>query len=93
MCGPDDNQWGGRHIPVPDVFQVVSANITTNTLNQFNYQSIGSGGAFARWTAGTVDFGATDGPMSDDQLASAKTKILHVPTVLGSESRRTTCRG
>ena len=51
---------------------------------QFNYQSIGSGGGIRQVTAGTVDFGATDGPMSDDQLASAKTKILHVPTVLGS---------
>src|SRR5207302_1838891 len=51
---------------------------------QFNYQSIGSGGGIRQVTAGTVDFGATDGPMTDDQLAAAKTKILHVPTVLGS---------
>jgi len=51
---------------------------------QFNYQSIGSGGGIRQVTAGTVDFGASDGPMSDDQLAAAKTKILHVPTVLGS---------
>src|SRR5882757_1021863 len=51
---------------------------------QFNYQSIGSGGGIRQVTAGTVDFGASDGPMTDDQLASAKTKILHIPTVLGS---------
>jgi phosphate transport system substrate-binding protein len=51
---------------------------------QFNYQSIGSGGGIRQVLAGTVDFGATDGPMSDEQLAQAKIKILHVPTVLGA---------
>jgi phosphate transport system substrate-binding protein len=52
---------------------------------QFNYQSIGSGGGIRQVLAGTVDFGASDGPMSDEQLAQAKTKILHVPTVLGAD--------
>jgi phosphate transport system substrate-binding protein len=51
---------------------------------QFNYQSIGSGGGIRQVLAGTVDFGASDGPMSDEQLSQAKTKILHVPTVLGA---------
>lgn len=51
---------------------------------QFNYQSIGSGGGIRQVLAGTVDFGASDGPMTDDQLAQAKTKILHIPTVLGA---------
>lgn len=51
---------------------------------QINYQSIGSGGGIRQVTAGTVDFGATDGPMTDEQLRSAKTKILHIPTVLGA---------
>jgi phosphate transport system substrate-binding protein len=51
---------------------------------QINYQSIGSGGGIRQVTAGTVDFGATDGPMSDQQLAEAKFKIFHVPTVLGA---------
>lgn len=51
---------------------------------QINYQSIGSGGGIRQVIAGTVDFGATDGPMSDDQLSQAKTKILHIPTVLGA---------
>jgi phosphate transport system substrate-binding protein len=51
---------------------------------QFNYQSIGSGGGIRQVLAGTVDFGASDGPMSDEQLAQSKTKILHVPTVLGA---------
>src|SRR5437667_7764113 len=49
---------------------------------QFNYQSIGSGGGIRQVLASTVDFGASDGPMSDEQLAQAKTKILHIPTVL-----------
>ena len=52
---------------------------------QFNYQSIGSGGGIRQVLAGTVDFGATDGPMTDEQLAQAKTKILHIPTVLGAD--------
>ncbi|MDR3674911.1 MAG: phosphate ABC transporter substrate-binding protein PstS [Acidobacteriota bacterium] len=51
---------------------------------QFNYQSIGSGGGIRQVIAGTVDFGATDGPMTDEQLGQAKTKILHFPTVLGA---------
>ncbi len=49
-----------------------------------NYQSIGSGGGIKQVLVGTVDFGASDGPMTDEQLAQAKVKILHIPTVLGS---------
>ncbi len=49
-----------------------------------NYQSIGSGGGIRQVLAGTVDFGASDGPMTDEQLGQAKVKILHIPTVLGS---------
>jgi phosphate transport system substrate-binding protein len=52
---------------------------------QINYQSIGSGGGIRQVLAGTVDFGASDGPMTDEQLQEAKTKILHVPTVLGAD--------
>ena len=51
---------------------------------QFNYQSIGSGGGIRQVLAQTVDFGASDGPMTDEQLAQAKVKILHIPTVLGA---------
>src|SRR5580658_3465965 len=54
----------------------------------FNYQSIGSGGGIKQVTEGTVDFGASDGPMTDGQLEEAqgklKTKILNLPTVLGA---------
>lgn len=51
---------------------------------QINYQSIGSGGGIRQVLSGTVDFGATDGPMTDEQLGQAKTPILHFPTVLGA---------
>lgn len=51
---------------------------------QINYQSIGSGGGIRQVTAGTVDFGASDGPMTDEQLAQSKIKIVHIPTVLGA---------
>ena len=55
---------------------------------EINYQSIGSGGGIAQVTAGTVDFGASDGPMKDEQIAAFKqqrgTSVLHFPTVLGA---------
>ena len=55
----------------------------THTDTQINYQSIGSGGGIRQVTAGTVDFGASDMPMTDEQLKEAKTRLLHFPTVLG----------
>src|SRR5689334_20118532 len=51
---------------------------------QINYQSIGSGGGIRQLTTGTVDFGASDGPMTDQQLSEAGRKIYHLPTVLGA---------
>jgi phosphate transport system substrate-binding protein len=51
----------------------------------FNYQSIGSGAGQRQILEGTVDFGASDGPMSDQNLAKAPAKILHVPTVAGAD--------
>jgi phosphate transport system substrate-binding protein len=52
---------------------------------QINYNSIGSGGGQQQIIAGTVDFGASDGPMSDANLAKAHGKILHIPTVAGAD--------
>src|ERR1700693_728861 len=56
---------------------------------QSNYQSIGSGGGIRQVTEGTVDFGATDGPMNDEQLKAFQDKhgfpVLHFPTVLGAD--------
>jgi phosphate transport system substrate-binding protein len=51
---------------------------------QINYQSIGSGGGIRQFTEGTVDFGATDGPMNESQIAAVNGNVLHVPTVLGA---------
>jgi phosphate transport system substrate-binding protein len=51
---------------------------------QINYQAIGSGAGIRQVTSGTVDFGASDGPMTDEQLAASKVKIQHIPTVLGA---------
>ena len=51
---------------------------------RINYQSIGSGGGIRQFTEGTVDFGATDGPMADEQIAGLQGNVLHVPTVLGA---------
>jgi phosphate transport system substrate-binding protein len=50
---------------------------------QLNYQSIGSGGGVQQFTDNTVDFGATDGPMSDEEVAAVGGNVLHIPTVLG----------
>lgn len=52
---------------------------------RFNYQSIGSGGGQKQILAQTVDFGASDGPMSDENLAKAPGKLLHIPTVAGAD--------
>jgi phosphate transport system substrate-binding protein len=66
-----------------DVYHTAHSNI------QINYQSIGSGGGIKQITAGTVDFGASDGPMNDDQIKEYKStrgvNILHFPTVLGAD--------
>src|SRR3954470_8485861 len=51
---------------------------------QINYQSIGSGGGIRQFTEGTVDFGASDAPMTDAQLGAVKGNVLHIPTVLGA---------
>src|SRR6201987_3657033 len=62
-----------------DVYHQAHPNV------QINSQSIGSGGGIRQLQAGTVDFGASDGPMSDEQLAQSKFKIFHFPTVLGAD--------
>lgn len=52
---------------------------------QINYQSIGSGGGQRQIIAETVDFGASDGPMSDENLAKAPGKLLHIPVIAGAD--------
>lgn len=51
---------------------------------QINYQSIGSGGGIRQFTEGTVDFGASDGPMNESQISAVGGNVVHVPTVLGA---------
>jgi phosphate transport system substrate-binding protein len=51
---------------------------------QINYQSIGSGGGIRQFTEGTVDFGATDGPMNESQIQAVNSNVVHIPTVLGA---------
>ena len=52
---------------------------------RFNYQSIGSGGGIRQISERTVDFGASDGPMTDEQLKKAPAELFHIPTVLGAD--------
>ncbi len=51
---------------------------------QINYQSIGSGGGIRQFTEGTVDFGATDGPMNESQILAVQGNVVHLPTVIGA---------
>ena len=51
---------------------------------QINYQSVGSGAGIRQISQGIVDFGASDGPMTDQQLNESKIKLIHIPTVLGA---------
>src|SRR5678815_527141 len=51
---------------------------------RINYQSIGSGGGIKQYTEGTVDFGASDGPMTEEQMQAVGGHVLHIPTVMGA---------
>ena len=85
MWGQTTLNGAGATFPYPMYSKWFSEYNKLHSDIQFNYQSIGSGGGIRQVLAGTVDFGATDGPMTDEQLAQAKTKILHIPTVLGAD--------
>ena len=74
----------GATFPYPIYSKWFSEYQKVNKDVEFNYQSIGSGGGVKQVLAQTVDFGATDAPMTDDELKTAKTPIRHIPTVLGS---------
>jgi len=78
----------GASFPNPIYTKWIADYQKKNTSIQINYQSIGSGGGIKQVTEGTVDFGASDGPMNDDQLKAFQDKhgfaILHFPTVLGA---------
>ncbi len=74
----------GATFPYPIYSKWFSEYQKTHKDVEFNYQSIGSGGGVKQVLAQTVDFGATDDPMKDEELKSAKTPIRHIPTVLGA---------
>lgn len=74
----------GATFPYPLYSKWFDEYAKLDTSVRFNYQSIGSGGGQKQILAQTVDFGASDGPMSDDNLAKASSKLLHIPTVAGA---------
>jgi phosphate transport system substrate-binding protein len=74
----------GATFPQP-IYNKWFSDYARNTGVKINYQSIGSGGGIRQLAEGTVDFGASDSPMKDDEIAKAKGgPILHIPTVLGA---------
>ncbi len=74
----------GATFPYPIYSKWFSEYQKINKTVEFNYQSIGSGGGVKQVLAQTVDFGASDAPMTDAELKSAKLPIHHIPTVLGA---------
>jgi phosphate transport system substrate-binding protein len=74
----------GATFPYPIYSKWFDEYIKVDPEVRFNYQSIGSGGGIKQVTARTVDFGATDGPMTDEQLKQASGELVHIPTVLGA---------
>ena len=74
----------GATFPQPIYTKWFDAYSKVDTSVQFNYQGIGSGGGQKQILAETVDFGASDGPMSDDNLAKAPRTLWHIPTVAGA---------
>ncbi|HEX3967865.1 MAG TPA: phosphate ABC transporter substrate-binding protein PstS [Edaphobacter sp.] len=74
----------GATFPYPIYSKWFSEYSHLNPSVKINYQSIGSGGGIRQVTEGTIDFGASDGPMTDQQLSQAKVKVMHIPTVLGA---------
>ena len=94
-CGDDNNDSGskaggtisgaGATFPQP-VYDEWASRFKDDTGTTVNYNAIGSGGGVAQFTAGTVDFGATDSAMTDEEITAAKKKgaPVHVPTVFGA---------
>jgi len=80
-----DLTGAGATFPYP-IYSKWFSDYASRTGVKINYQSIGSGGGIRQLQEGTVDFGASDSPMSDDEMAKAKGgPVLHFPTVLGAD--------
>ena len=96
-CSPDSREGGaasarsgsvdltgaGATFPYP-LYSKWFSDYASQEGVKINYQSIGSGGGIRQLSEGTVDFGASDSPMSDEDIAKAKGPIMHFPTVLGA---------
>jgi phosphate transport system substrate-binding protein len=82
-AGAQDLNGAGATFPYP-IYSKWFSDYARETGVRINYQSIGSGGGIRQLTEGTVDFGASDAPMTDAELAKLKTPVLHFPTVLGA---------
>lgn len=82
--GSVDLTGAGATFPNP-LYQKWAADYASATGIRINYQSVGSGGGIRQLSESTVDFGASDGPMTDEELATAKGgEVLHIPMVLGA---------
>jgi len=75
----------GATFPYPIYSKWFSEYSASHPGVQINYQSVGSGAGIRQVSSKTVDFGASDGPMTDQQLADSKIKLFHIPTVLGAD--------
>ena len=83
--GGVDLTGAGATFPYP-LYSKWFSDYATNAGVKINYQSIGSGGGIRQLIEGTVDFGATDSPMTDEEMGKAKGgPVLHIPTVLGAD--------
>ena len=74
----------GASFPAPLYAKWVMMYNGENPQVEINYQSIGSGGGIKQLTARTVDFGASDAPMTDDELKATPGPVVHIPTVMGA---------
>ena len=81
----------GATFPYPIYGKWFEEFAKTNPEAQINYQSVGSGGGIRMFSEGTVDFGASDMPMTDEQIGKFKNKPLHFPTVLGADCAHLQC--
>ena len=73
----------GATFPQP-IYEKWFAAYAAKTGTKINYQGNGSGAGITAFTNGTVDFGASDGPMNQDQLNAVQGQVIHIPTVIGA---------
>jgi phosphate transport system substrate-binding protein len=86
QSGSKSLSGAGATFPAP-IYEKWFSDFGSKNGVQVNYQAIGSGGGITQFTQGTVDFGATDSPMKDDELKAAEAKggtVIHIPTVIGA---------